>query len=410
MLFELPGGPTSRYANEPYLLPLEEGPYRLSLEILCKHIDAADQKHKRFHWPDIRFIALREGMLELRATADGKSFIVAIQVEKDLLQVVCDCGSPVHKLCVHAYETINKLVFHKDECYFEQFSHGGLAEFALASKQYFIITKDKAGIHFQPKPGIGKTFFTTSIDVQGLSSLLAKGVPAAALYRQQNVEHTFNGYALAYSGEKFHLPLILPFTGKLNKAYTAVKSFTDFIREEQNMVDLTLTPEQAFLHTLCIKMYRLVQQLSHEILSNVSALPDYIEWFNLLQQAFPSVKKQPFMYSYFSYRVKFLKKRIKKEYMQPCILHQGKPEISLKLIIKEDYYSLRPVITVDGKTLKTTLHELHVTLLKHSISNEFYLLRNLYDVVVLEYFGSLTMRSSYLNLILPLSGMDCYKY
>ena len=71
-----------RNASEPYLLLFEEGQYKLSLEALEAHADDKDLKHKRFHWPSIKFVSLKDGMLELVVVSVAKSYILLFRLKK----------------------------------------------------------------------------------------------------------------------------------------------------------------------------------------------------------------------------------------------------------------------------------------------------------------------------------------
>lgn len=284
-----------RNASEPYLLLFEEGQYKLSLEALESHAVEKDLKRKRFHWPDIKFASLKEGMLELIATSVGESYIIAMQVEEDMLQITCDCNTRVHKLCVHAYQTIYKLVLCKGDRIFDQFSRGGLVEQALAFRQYFNFEELGEGISIEPKAGTGKLFSASEHTVQALTNFLSLGIPPAVLYKTEADKNTTIGYAVVYSNRRYHLPILLPFNGKTTKDGVAIKFFTDFIRTEKDIVGLKCTEQQRLLNEACMEMYKIIQVLPLAILSHPDALPEFVALFHLWQKAYPLIKKEQFV-------------------------------------------------------------------------------------------------------------------
>ncbi len=381
---------TLRNASDPYILLFDESQYSLSLEALEYHADAADLKRKRFHWPDIKFVSLKDGMLELIATGDNKSFNLVIQVEKDMLQIACDCASSVHKLCVHAYQTIYKLVLCKGDNYFGQFCRGGIIELALSSAKYFDVQNTGEGITVTPKAGIGKPFSTSEQAVSGLTNFLSLSIPPAVAYNAQAGINTVTGYAVVYSRKSYHLPLILPFVGKPDKEGTTIKSFLDFIRIEKDITSLQFTDEQRLLNGICIEMYRVIQEQPSTILSNPDALPAFITLFHLWQKALPLVLKEQFVYRYHSFRLKFLKTKPHKQYMRSCVLHTETPKLSFTLSEKEDFYVLKLSLTIKGKAVRRDDYENAFLLLKEKSLDEFYLLPSITDVALLEYFADAT--------------------
>ncbi len=375
-----------RNSSESYLLLFEEGQYKLSTAALEAHATDKDLKRKRFHWPDIKFVALKDGMLQLVATGNDESYSIAMQVEKDMLQITCNCNTLVHKLCVHAYQTIYKLVLCKGDRIFEQFSSGGLVEQAIAFKQYFTVEEGGEGISITPKAGIGKLFSASEHTVQALTNFLSLGIPSAVLYKTEADKSTVVGYAVVYSKRKYHLPVLLPFTGKTTKDSTAIKSFTDFIRTGKDIIGLKCREQQRLLNEACIEMYKIIQALPSTILSNPDALPEFVALFHSWQKAYPLIMKEQFVYCYHSYRVSYLSKRIHKQNMHGCVLHQDNAQLSFMLTGKEDFYTLKAGITIKRKVIRQKDYEHSFTLLKQISRNEFYLLPSLTDAALLEYF------------------------
>ncbi len=379
-----------RNSSETYLLLCEEGQFKLSTDGLEAHADDRDLKRKRFHWPDIKFVSLKDGMLELVTTSGGESYNIAMQVEKDMLQITCNCNTLVHKLCVHAYQTIYKLVLCKGENIFEQFSSGGFVEQALAFKQYFIVEEVGEGVSITPKAGIGKLFSLSEHTTQALNNFLSLGIPPAVLHTTEADKNTEIGYALIYSDRKYHLPILLPFIGKTGKNRILIKSFTDFIRKESDVTHLKCTEQQKLLNSICIDMYKVVQEIPSTILPNPDALPGFVSLYHLWQQALPLVTKEAFVFRYYSYRLKFLLRKPYKQYMRSCILHSEKPVLSFMLIEKEDFYVLKLDITINKKKVKRKYYTNAFLLLKQQDKEDFYFLTSLTDAAILEYFGNST--------------------
>ncbi len=131
---------------------------------------------------------------------------------------------------------------------------------------------------------------------QALTNFLSLGIPPSVLYKTEADKSTVVGYAVVYSSGKYHLPVLLPFTGKTTKDGTAIKSFTDFIRTDKDIIGLKCSEEQRLLNEACIEMYKTIQALPSTILSNPDALPEFVALFYLWQKAYPLIMKEQFVY------------------------------------------------------------------------------------------------------------------
>ena len=85
-----------RDASDPYSIPFGVHHYYLTTEDLESHTDKRDLKYQRFHYPEIKFISLKDGLLELSTTCDKVTCTIKLLIEKDKLQVCCNCGKEVY--------------------------------------------------------------------------------------------------------------------------------------------------------------------------------------------------------------------------------------------------------------------------------------------------------------------------
>ena len=341
---EQPINNTLRNSSDPYILLLEEGPYTLSFEKLENFVDQRDLKRKSFFYPDISFISFEDGMLELKVSREKESYILLIQVEKEMLQIVCNCNTPVHQLCLHAYHALHKLLMFQGEHYFEHYQRSGLIELSKQLPEYFKTVHSNSGIAVETKKELGKLILPTTT----LASF-SKVVDVSTLLKT-NTDQIIS-YAIIHSRKPFHLPIILPYYGTLNKARTEVKSFKNFIRVPEKLPNIPIPPIQKLLNSICFEMWKLVHQLPARILKEPASLPQIQTLHELWQQALPLLSEQTFLYQYYSFRLKFLRQKPIKKYMLPCLVNQIRPVITLQIKDCGDYYRINLKITIDGKTI-----------------------------------------------------------
>ena len=332
-----------RNSSDPYILLLEEGPFTLSFEKLEDYVDQRDLRRKSFFYPDISFISFEEGMLELKVSRENESYTLAIQVEKDLLQIACNCNTLVHQLCLHAYHALHKLLMFQGEKYFEHFQRNGLVELSQQLPDYFKTTYSKSGIAVETKKELGKLILPTTT--------LVSFSKVVELSTQPDDNNQIISYSIIHSCKPFHLPFILPYYGTLNKARTEVKSFKDFIRVPEKLPNIPISPIQKLLNSISFEMWQLVHQLPARVLKEPKSLPQIQSLHELWQQALPILSGQTFLYQYYSFRLKFVRQRPIKQYMLPCKIFQVRPIISLQIKEYEDYYNIQLKLTVDGKTI-----------------------------------------------------------
>ncbi len=377
-----------RNAFDPYLLPFEEEPFHINYGSLMEHINyEKDLKRKKFHWPGIKFNSVRDGMLELISSGDHQSYTINIRVEKHRLQITCSCGREVHKLCCHAYQTIYKLALCNGSLYFEQFCSGGLRDLAASYEKYFISEKCNEGIRMKPKPILGKLYLPSQTAVAFLSNLLQLNLPAATVYNLEVPEDIVTGYAIVFSGRKQHLPFLLPYYGKLNKAGTAVKSFIDFIRVEKEIPALNFSNEQRILNSLCIEMWKLVRELPSKMIKEPKYFPGFLSLFHLWEKAIPLLQNQRFLLRYHSGHINSLKRKPRKEYMAPCTSQTKKPEIALRINRNEDFYKITLTAFINNKPVRYKNEDISFLMRVHNSQDHFYLMPSLKDAAFLEWMG-----------------------
>lgn len=375
-----------RNASEDYILGFENGPFLLNYDDLNEHVDKADIKRKKFNWPSIKIVYLKDGLLQLSASSLGDSYIITIQVEKDELKISCNCGMQVYKLCNHAYHTIYKLALCKSAFYFEQFVSGGLAETAFDNKDYFLIKESEEGITINSKPTTGKVFIPKELSVAALSNLLKLSLPAATIYNLEVPEEIVTGYAIVCSRLQYHPPFLVPFYGKLNNAGNEVKTFIDFIRYEKDMPALNFSEGQRIVNTVSIEMKKLATELPAKLLGEPKFLPAFFSLFHLWEKVLPLISKEDFVYEYYVH-MRFLKERPRKQYMHQCIVHKERPQIRLRLSIEKELYKLKIIVAIHGKPVKYAIEDSSFLLQVGNMQENFYLLSSLKDAMFLEWMS-----------------------
>lgn len=369
-----------RNASDEYTVAFENGSFLLSYNDVKDHVDKADIRRKKFNWPKIKIVLLKDGLLKLHSSFGEKSSIISIQVEKDKLQIACDCGMQVYKLCCHAYYTIYKLALCKNVDYFQQFVSGGLAEIAFANKEYFIIKDSDEGLTIKSKPSVGKIFVPSESSSAALSNLLKLNLPAATIYNLEVPEEIITGYAIVCSRLQYHPPLLLPFYGKLNNARNDVKTFIDFIRYGKEIPALNFSDDQRVINAVCVEMKKLAEELPAKLLRESKYLPGFFSLFYLWEKVLPLIAKQNFVYEY-NVHINHLKQRPRKQYMDPCIIFKERPQLKLQLTIEKERYKLKIIVCVHGKPV--TYKDEESFLLR--VRQDIYLLSSLKDAMLLEW-------------------------
>jgi hypothetical protein len=373
--------PELRDACDPYTIPFEGHPFYLTTEGLEAHTDKRDLKYQRFHYPEIKFISLQGGLLELSSTCDKVTCAIKLLIEKDKLQVSCSCGQEVYKLCAHGYNTIYRLILFKSGFYFEQYSRNGLVETAQAYSKYFTIKNNDRSIEIEPKPGTGKLYLSAESTIE---NVMGNMYPAETIYNIEVPEDIETGYAIIYPRGKSHPPFLLPWYGKLNRPRTEVKSFIDFIRNEKDMPAINLTGEQRALNSICLEMRKLAEELPVKLIQEPKYLPGFFPLFHLWEKALLLLSEKDFIHLYYVH-LKFLKQRPRKLDMLSCKLHKERPQIKLKISRYVDLCKLTLEVTIDNKVVHYENEDLSFLLWIQNKGRHIYLLSSVKDAVMLEW-------------------------
>lgn len=335
-----------------------------------------------FAHPQIPFF--HQGKLTLLNTCNKLSYQLILEVQEDQLLVACNCGHGGSTICEHADGALFTILWRLGEHYFEKLQPDGAMALAFAYKSYFDKKESVAGMDVSPRPELETVYrLAPKMERVNLSAVLQ--LPAAPVQPDIPQHDEALAYLLITPSRNKLLPSLLPCLGNLSKDRTGIKSFSQFLRGLQKQYDNLLTGSQKEMNQVCYQLWKQVEKLPGHIIQEFPAKKNtdaLLSVFEAWQKIFPVLQKQPFLYSYYLYGVRELKKRPAKNRIQRIVLSLDSPTLKFQLSDKGAIYQLEMQVSVNGKLLSgydpgTTLFIQH--------QKTFYLLGSLRDAAVAEW-------------------------
>ena len=339
-----------RNASEFYTIPLESA-YTLTVEALESCTDKKTLKQGGWFYPDLKLLSFKEGTAEILNKSDKISFRLCIKAEPEKLYVSCSCGMQVETLCVHAFNALYRTVRYDDNrANFKKFMPGGIAQIVFENRKYF---ETEPGLRnmFKPKAALGSVYgINETFADYNIADVLA--LPAQ-LPVQREAKETAMCYIIMYSRRNDFLPFLLPCLGKLNKAGNNIKNFGNFLSGVQKEYDALLTEEQRTLNSICLALYKQVENLPHELIHEEMSYNETgsLETvFNLWQKAIPLLEQQ-YTYTHPYYQKQYLKGKPWRSYLEKINIKKTIPVIEFTLTDKGAFYQLEMKPVINGKAI-----------------------------------------------------------
>jgi hypothetical protein len=370
-----------RSASDPFTIYLEES-YIITSEILQIQVDTRMYRKTSWYFPTLKFVSFEQGTLKLLNSHRNVSYEMAILIEKDKLYVSCSCGLQVETICVHTFKALERIIWIGKTDYFEKYRPKGLVDMGTVHKRHFDIKKTDLGLDISPKPSLGHVF-QLSDKFQGVNFKDILNYPKAVKAHNTEINVTELTYILMDSSRHKWLPFLLPCLGILNKAGTAIKGFYNFINGTGKDYDSYLTDEQKALNVICYEMWQQVKSRSGSIIKNEEPQNNFLlPIYGLWERAVSFLFKQPFIYKYYFYNKRELKRSPGKKRLRKISIGRESPQLCFQLIDKDSYYQLKLIVQINGNETRDFNSDITLFISKNQI---VYLLSSLRDAAIVEW-------------------------
>jgi hypothetical protein len=373
--------PICRTASHPYSIPLVDDSYVLTMDEIsnCGYNKAF---RKGWQFPKVSLVSYTNGTAIFSNTAGGVSYTLVITITPNQLQVTCSCGTPVEKLCMHAFMALDRLLYYDVSTgYFAAFAPNGVLELAMRHKKYFEADRDFPWTRFNPIKQLG-TVYNIVEALTGYSVHDVLQLPAAPVPQTND---TTICYLFMIPRRSEVLPFLLPCTGKRSKGGDTVKSFDNFLSGTGKEYEPFLTAGQKTLNAVCFKLWQLVQKLPGRLIHENMLFDEpgeLLAAFELWQQAITLLQSQ-LVYSYPYYQEKYLKKRPIRSWTSGISFRHEQPQLRFLLISKEAFYQLELQIIINQKPVKE--YETNVFFIEDLTGGGMYMFASVRDAAVAEW-------------------------
>lgn len=339
-----------RKSSELFTISLGRDDYVLTPEVLDAATDRRNFKAANWHWPDIKFISFKKQKLQLQTRNGNTVFTQLIIINKDSLQLACNCGMPVKTICIHMYRVLERASHYSLHDFFKNYRPNGWIETAMKYKNCFSIRYRGIDADISKKTELGKLYgIHENITTPVILDILNKPPvntekPAFAL-----------AWLLVHFTTRIHPPFVVPCSIRFNKEGTAIRSFGSIIGGLQNENKLALTEAQQLLSRQCLQLCKEAETLSGSLLATAgeeSIDPEkYKNYFALWQQLLPLLSIQPHIFSYRVYAPKMLRRRPPKQMPLKIQLDAQQATIHFRLLQKKGMQQLAITNTQKGRVL-----------------------------------------------------------
>lgn len=375
---------TSNNNTHPFWhkIKFQDSQYRLTKEWVGRQVDAETYKSRDWHSPTLKFISYKNRQLVLLNSWENKSYTLTLQVDESYLLVCCGCGNNSDSICRHAYAGIYTILWHLGEYYFERLRPCAAIDLAFKHTNCFDKKESVAGIDAAPRPELNYVFGMSEAETAPIAAALSfKSSPANSVAAESG-EGLCYIIAISYRCKK--LPALLPCLGKLNNNRTDIKFFNGFLSGIDGKSGNELTNEQKELNSYSFELWKMVEDLPGHLLQTEVKEDEkqnfetaFSHWMKLL----PLLLKQPYIYAYFLFGVRELKKRPKKTRIQKIKLSALVPVLKFVLLDKGAYYQLHMQVWIQGKEIKSCSTAITFFI---QVKENFYVFSSLRDAAIAE--------------------------
>lgn len=347
-----------------FKMSFSEGTLKLKYDELNRHSEFRITKGLSIN---IRKISFQNEWLtigiKLNSEKEEKVYLKATLKE---LLVSCSVDTDESYLSRYAYFALHKLMYINDYCNFEKYYWPDFFNSKKGGSKYLTIINDRNGLDVAFKPNY--SFFFKPSQKLIIPNLEPKFHRPQMIFMDKKfvVKQQINGIGFCLadtylkSWHSNHLPFLIPYNGILTQTNNSVKTFTSFITADTNEAILQFSPMQMELYKIYLRMVLVTAVLqsdygsTKEQIAEIKAknLKRSKEMFTLWQDAFPYLINQPLTHHYYTYGLKFMRKKPRKMDMKPCTFGYEVPKICFLWKDKGEYYELNYRFKI-GKQLFT---------------------------------------------------------
>ncbi len=360
------------------------------------------RKPKRGYFPiKIRKISFSNELLVIGVILDKEpEELVYIKVTTSELLVSCSVDTHENYLSRYAYFSLNQLMYYYTEYNFEDYYWPGFFDQETGGSKYLMIHKSKDNLHVSSKVRY-KGLYKPGKQLPIVSANIVELRKAVHSIQEQppRETHTVLGFCLAdNNNERFrtnHYPFLIPYIGILNKAKTAVRSFTIYVLNEMQLAEIDLSDEQQNLVEICFDMKKIALVASPEYKEDARKLAEkrkrnqnnFNQLFELWQKALPLLSGRLYTQYSYTYGMRNVKGKPRRSYMTPCAFNNETPEICFLWKDMGDYYKLELRLMLQGKIhpLQYYFNTAFFAMLSYS-PRKYVLLNSVDDSQLVSYF------------------------
>ncbi|UKJ09183.1 hypothetical protein [Solitalea lacus] len=376
---------------EPYILPFENDDFTLTLEVLNKHSQFR-QDNRRYVSFSTQELAYTSGILKLLVSIRGDTEeLLCLKVTPSALMVWCSKIGDGSSLSRHAYFGLYRFVFLGG---YKSFQGYYWPDFFKDKNKFLQISVEHSSFSIQAKPQYG-TFFRPGVPLLScdLETYCEPLVSPLTVQSQLSGEIVI-GYVLAHTSLHSyhwqHFPFLVPFCGKATKNGASVISFESYLNDPAREPVLHFSNEELVLNAYADKMQKIAllnpcNASGEEIKESKAAFITRKQTlFNYWKAVFPLLVQQQFTFQQYSYGMRNIKGKPRKQEMHACRFSLDTPQLHFYLQDKGDYYLLRLVLKVRGKQVQFSNNRIPFFLMDRD--NNIYLLTSLMDDELLDLF------------------------
>lgn len=325
--------------------------------------------------------------------------IVHIRITETELLITCNVDTDENYLSRYAYLLLDDLLFYRDSFDFDYYYWPDFFDSKTGKSKFLDVVHDRSGLTIDRKKKYAY-FYKPGIRLPEIPAVISLREPfpevdesISAQIGDQNVI----GFCLINTSLKSyhsnHLPFLMPYVASLNRTTNGIKSFLSW---SDAHFSAELSNAQIRLNQLCEEM---LGDCSLDIVyfSGSIRWPEdenkqYVEKirhiFNLWNRALPELMGQNFTHYYYSYGLKNLGTRPRKNDMDLCCFGNEMPSLLFTLTELKDFYQLELKFRI-GKMEFMFAQDLHVFYFAVSVkeTKKFYLLASVEDAVMVHYFS-----------------------
>lgn len=391
-----------------YRLPFEKGTFTLKEDTLLSH--SIYRKSPSYFREKIKNISYKNEILTLsiRLEAEPKNRqYVYLKVLRDELLVSCSAGTTPTFLSRFAFFTLFDLAHNDWSNYFRKYYWPDFFDPKTGKSKYLTVINDRSGLDVEEKT-MYPEFYKPGFEVLDLKnepptiirspigSIDLEGVPEEIESIAFCIAKNRNGLCYAE-----HFPFLIPAHVKLYDSKDRIKIFTKFLHNEGDFDRIKLSAKQERLAKICFKMKELAgidrednwkkKKFTREDLEKGRQLLEI--WHEL----FELLLAQRFVAEYKTHGFKSLERKPHRNSLYICNFRKDRPKLIIVKKDKGDYLTIELKLKIKGRTYKPCYPVLIPFISAHYAPREFYLLGNLADILLINFFSKSNFKMAVLK-------------